>query len=35
MTEAELAALVGHRFPGGTRVIEHWDLNGEQLTVEA
>ncbi|MEM9035652.1 MAG: hypothetical protein AAGA99_17000 [Actinomycetota bacterium] len=25
MTEDELAALVGHRFPGGTRTIEHWE----------
>lgn len=25
MTEDELHALVGHRFPGGTRRIEHWE----------
>jgi hypothetical protein len=25
VTEAELAALVGHRFPGGTYTIEHWE----------
>lgn len=25
MTEDELHALVGHRFPGGTRTIEHWE----------
>lgn len=25
MTEAELLELVGHRFPGGTRTIEHWE----------
>ena len=25
MSEAELHALVGHRFPGGTRRIEHWE----------
>jgi hypothetical protein len=24
-TEAEVLALVGHRFPGGTRTIEHWE----------
>jgi len=23
--EAEMLALVGHRFPGGTRRIEHWE----------
>lgn len=23
--EADIAALVGHRFPGGTRRIEHWE----------
>lgn len=25
MTDDELAGLVGHRFPGGTRRIEHWE----------
>ncbi len=25
MTESELLQLVGHRFPGGTRTIEHWE----------
>ena len=25
MSEADLHALVGHRFPGGTRTIEHWE----------
>lgn len=25
MTENELHALVGRRFPGGTRTIEHWE----------
>jgi hypothetical protein len=25
MTEAELLQLVGHRFPGGSRTIEHWE----------
>ncbi|WP_051062244.1 hypothetical protein [Ilumatobacter nonamiensis] len=25
MTEDELHALVGQRFPGGTRTIEHWE----------
>lgn len=25
MTEDELRSLVGHRFPGGTRRIEHWE----------
>jgi hypothetical protein len=25
VTEAELAALVGHRFPGGRYRIEHWE----------
>jgi hypothetical protein len=25
MTEDELHALVGRRFPGGTRTIEHWE----------
>lgn len=25
MSEADLRALVGHRFPGGTRTIEHWE----------
>ena len=25
MTEEELAALVGHRFPGGEYTIEHWE----------
>lgn len=25
MTEAELLQLVEHRFPGGTRTIEHWE----------
>ncbi|MFK7918578.1 MAG: hypothetical protein AB8G14_10900 [Ilumatobacter sp.] len=25
MTDDELAALVGHRFPGGMRTIEHWE----------
>ncbi len=25
MSADELAELVGHRFPGGTRVIEHWE----------
>jgi hypothetical protein len=24
-SEEELRALVGHRFPGGTRCIEHWE----------
>ncbi len=25
MSADELAGLVGHRFPGGTRTIEHWE----------
>ena len=25
MSDADLHALVGHRFPGGTRTIEHWE----------
>ena len=25
MSEEDLHALVGHRFPGGTRTIEHWE----------
>jgi hypothetical protein len=25
VTEAEVLALIGHRFPGGTRTIEHWE----------
>lgn len=25
MTEAELVGLVGHRFPGGSYTIEHWE----------
>jgi hypothetical protein len=25
VAEAEMLALIGHRFPGGTRVIEHWE----------
>lgn len=25
LAEADLLALVGHRFPGGTRRIEHWE----------
>ena len=25
MTEEELQALVGHRFPGGTVTVEHWE----------
>jgi hypothetical protein len=25
MTETELENLIGHRFPGGTRTIEHWE----------
>ena len=25
MPEADLHALVGHRFPGGVRTIEHWE----------
>ena len=25
VSEAALQALVGHRFPGGTRTIEHWE----------
>ena len=25
MSEHQLHALVGHRFPGGTRTIEHWE----------
>ena len=25
VTEAEALALIGHRFPGGTRTIEHWE----------
>lgn len=24
-SEEEMLALVGHRFPGGTRIIEHWE----------
>ena len=24
-TEAEMMSLVGHRFPGGSRTIEHWE----------
>ena len=25
MTEQELLGLIGHRFPGGTKAIEHWE----------
>lgn len=25
VTEPEMLALIGHRFPGGTRTIEHWE----------
>lgn len=25
VTEADMLALIGHRFPGGTRTIEHWE----------
>jgi hypothetical protein len=25
LSDADLEALVGHRFPGGTRTVEHWE----------